>query len=54
MWTPNLIFLIVAIPLLLSVRRAGSTAHGGDWDELKETLFSWVTRIRNAKFGMRN
>src|SRR2546425_2414912 len=36
MWTPNLIFLIVAIPLLLSVRRAGSTAHGGDWDELKE------------------
>ena len=54
MWTPNLIFLIVAIPLLRSVRRAGSTAHGGDWDELKEGLFGWVTRIRNAKFGMRN
>ncbi len=54
MWTPNLIFLIVAIPLLLSVRRAGSTAHGGDWDELKETLFGWVTRIRNSKFGMQN
>jgi lipopolysaccharide export system permease protein len=47
MWTPNLIFLIVAIPLLLSVRRAGSTAHGGDWDELKETLFGWVGSIRN-------
>src|SRR3989441_259862 len=47
MWTPNLIFLIVAIPLLLSVRRAGSTAHGGDWDELKETLFGWVGKIRN-------
>ncbi len=46
MWTPNLIFLIVAIPLLLSVRRAGSTAHGGDWDELKETLFGWVGTIR--------
>ena len=46
MWTPNLIFLLVAIPLLLSVRRAGSTAHGGDWDELKETLFGWVRRIR--------
>ena len=46
MWTPNLIFLIVAIPLLLSVRRAGSTAHGGDWDELKETLFGWVGKIR--------
>jgi lipopolysaccharide export system permease protein len=47
MWTPNLIFLLVAIPLLLSVRRAGSTAHGGDWDELKETLFGWVGKIRN-------
>jgi lipopolysaccharide export system permease protein len=46
MWTPNLIFLLVAIPLLLSVRRAGSTAHGGDWDELKEALFGWVGRIR--------
>src|SRR3989442_1054399 len=54
MWTPNLIFLIVAIPLLLSVRRAGSTAHGGDWDELKEGLFGWVTRIRNVKLGRRN
>src|SRR3989454_1657484 len=54
MWTPNLIFLLVAIPLLLSVRRAGSTAHGGDWDELEEGLFGWGTRIRNAKFGMRN
>jgi len=47
MWTPNLIFLAIAIPLLLSVRRAGSTAHGGDWDELKETLFGWVGKIRN-------
>src|SRR5258706_3307867 len=47
MWTPNLIFLAIAIPLLLSVRRAGSTAHGGDWDELKETLFGWVAKIRN-------
>jgi lipopolysaccharide export system permease protein len=47
MWTPNLIFLLVAIPLLLSVRRAGSTAHGGDWDELKQTLFGWVGKIRN-------
>jgi len=32
--------------LLLSVRRAGSTAHSGDWDELKETLFGWVGTIR--------
>jgi len=53
MWTPNIIFLIVAIPLLLSVRRAGSTAHGGDWDELKEALFGWVGRIRKAIYRMR-
>jgi lipopolysaccharide export system permease protein len=53
MWWPNLIFLIVAIPLLLSVRRAG-TAHGGDWDELRHTLFGWVHKMRNAKLGMRN
>jgi len=54
MWTPNIIFLAISIPLLWTVRRAGSTAHGGDWDELKEQLFGWVGRIRNAKFGMRN
>jgi len=54
MWWPNIIFLIVAIPLLLSVRRAGGTAHGGDWDELKEALFGWVHKMRNAKWGMRN
>src|SRR6266581_739684 len=53
MWWPNLIFLLVAIPLLLSVRRAGGTAHGGDWDELKEALFGWVHKMRNAKWGMR-
>ena len=48
------IFLIVAIPLLLSVRRAGGTAHGGDWDELKEALFGWVGRLRNWERGTRN
>jgi lipopolysaccharide export system permease protein len=46
MWTPNLIFLAFAIPLLLSVRRAGSTAHGGDWDELRDVLFGWVGKLR--------
>jgi lipopolysaccharide export system permease protein len=54
MWTPNLIFLIVAIPLLWSARHAGSTAHGGDWEEVKHTLFGWIPKIRNAKFAMRN
>ena len=45
MWTPNLIFLLVAIPLLLGARRAGSTAHGGDWEELRQTWFGWLTRL---------
>ena len=46
MWTPNLLFLLVAIPLLWMVRRAGSTAHGGDWDQLKHALFGWVRRLK--------
>src|SRR5256885_515966 len=45
MWTPNLIFLLMSIPLLLGARRAGSTAHGGDWAELRETWFGWLIRI---------
>ena len=45
MWTPNLIFLLVAIPLLLGARRAGSTAHGGDWEELRQTWFGWLIRL---------
>jgi lipopolysaccharide export system permease protein len=49
MWTPNLIFLLVALPLLWEVRRAGGTAHGGDWDELKDMLVGWIRRIRNAE-----
>jgi lipopolysaccharide export system permease protein len=46
MWTPNIIFLAFSIPLLWAVRRAGSTAHGGDWDELKDQLFGWVGKLR--------
>ena len=49
MWTPNLIFLLVALPMLRAVRSAGSTAHGGDWDEVKHALFGWIPRMRNAK-----
>src|SRR5213593_3505593 len=47
MWILNLIFLIVSIPLLWTARHAGSTAHGGDWEEVKETLFGWVGKLRN-------
>jgi len=54
MWTPNLLFLLASIPLLIGARRAGSTAHGGDWEELRQTLFGWVDRIRNSEFVMRH
>jgi lipopolysaccharide export system permease protein len=46
MWTPNLIFSAAALALLWTVRRAGSTAHGGDWDDLKQALFGWVGKLR--------
>jgi lipopolysaccharide export system permease protein len=42
MWTPNLIFAMVGLTLLWFVRREGSTAHGGDWDDLKHALFGWM------------
>ena len=45
MWTPNLIFLAVSLPLLWTVRRAGSTSHGGDWDEVKGWLFGWMGKL---------
>jgi lipopolysaccharide export system permease protein len=44
MWTPNLIFSVVGLALLWIVRREGSTAHGGDWDDLKHALFGWMWR----------
>jgi lipopolysaccharide export system permease protein len=57
MWTPNLIFMAVGLGLLWSVRREGSSVHGGDWDDLKRALTGWVAvlpRMRNAERGMRN
>jgi lipopolysaccharide export system permease protein len=53
MWTPNLICLLAALPLLAAARRAGSTAHGGDWDEVKQGLFGWIPKLQGA-LGMRN
>jgi lipopolysaccharide export system permease protein len=46
MWTPNLIFTVVGLGLLWVVRREGSTAQGGDWDDLKHALLGWVPRLR--------
>jgi lipopolysaccharide export system permease protein len=46
MWTPNLIFTAVGLGLLWSVRREGSSVHGGDWDDLKHALFGWAPKLR--------
>jgi len=45
MWWPNLIFLIVAIPLLLSMRRAGSHAEG-DWNEFTHSVLGRLLKLR--------
>src|SRR6266513_5775780 len=44
MWLPNLILGIAALVLLGATRRGGSTAHGGDWDDVKQSLFGWLRR----------
>lgn len=48
MWTPNLIFMVVGLGLLWVVRREGSTAHGGDWDDLKHALVAWIPKRKRA------
>jgi len=48
MWTPNLIFTAVGLGLLWVVRREGSTAHGGDWDDLKHALVGWLPKLRRT------
>jgi len=45
MWTPNLIFTVAGLTLLAAVRREGSTAQGGDWDELRDALFGWISKL---------
>jgi lipopolysaccharide export system permease protein len=48
MWAPNIIFLVVSIPLLWTVGRAGSSAHGGDWRDMKRVLFRWTGNVQRA------
>jgi lipopolysaccharide export system permease protein len=45
MWTPNLICAAVGLGLLWLVRREGSTAHGGDWDDLRTALLGWAPKL---------
>lgn len=42
MWTPNLIFGTLGLAGLWAIRREGSTAHGGDWADLRDLVLAWV------------
>jgi lipopolysaccharide export system permease protein len=47
MWSSNVIFLAAGAVLLSRVGRAGSTAHGGDWGEVKDAIRAWLVRVRH-------
>lgn len=51
MWSSNFIFTVVGIFLLTRVGRAGSTARGGDWSEIREAMRGIVGRIRHPLRG---
>ena len=48
MWTPNLIFTAAGLGLLWVMRREGSTAHGGDWEDLKHALLGLIPKLRRS------
>lgn len=47
MWAANLVFTIVGLVLFLRMGREGSTARGGDMDEVKERVKQWVGSLRS-------
>jgi lipopolysaccharide export system permease protein len=46
MWAANLVFTIVGLLLFARMGREGSTARGGDLDEVKERLRAWFASLR--------
>ena len=46
MWAANLVFTIVGLFLFARMGREGSTARGGDLDEVKERLRAWFASLR--------
>ncbi|MGH7569775.1 MAG: LptF/LptG family permease [Gemmatimonadales bacterium] len=44
MWLPNLLFSGLGLFGLWVIRREGTTAHGGDWADLKAALLAWRHR----------
>jgi lipopolysaccharide export system permease protein len=46
MWAANLIFTLVGVGLFLRMGREGSTARGGDLDDVKDRIVSWFASLR--------
>jgi lipopolysaccharide export system permease protein len=48
MWAANLVFTAVGIVLFLRMGREGSTARGGDLDDVKDRIIGWFASLRPA------
>jgi hypothetical protein len=46
MWGANAAFTIVGLLLYLRMGREGSTARGGDLDEVKDRIRGWFASLR--------
>ena len=46
MWTANLLFTVVGLIGLAVTRRPSRSPGGGDWAEVRASLFGWTRRIR--------
>ncbi len=46
MWGANLIFTLVGVGLFLRMGREGSTARGGDLDDVKDKITAWFASLR--------
>ena len=46
MWGANLVFTLVGVILFLRMGREGSTARGGDLDDVKDRIVAWVASLR--------
>ena len=46
MWGANLVFTLVGVVLFLRMGREGSTARGGDLDDVKDKIRAWFVSLR--------
>lgn len=46
MWAANLVFTLVGVVLFLRMGREGSTARGGDLDDVKDRILAWLAARR--------